>query len=104
MTSRDISVVELGSSLTRVVLDPDQIKGDTDSSETGFPVLVPVMSGAGTLISIGGVDISCQPTLFPDGALPGGESKVLIRTEAVKDEELRIVILSFVSLKESAKL
>lgn len=78
VTSREISVVELGSSLTRVVLDPDHMKGGTDSSETGFPVLVPVMSGAGTLMSIDGADISCQPTLFPDGELPGGESNVLI--------------------------
>lgn len=79
--------MELGSSLTRVVLDPDQINGGTDSRETGFPVLVPVKSDAGTLMSIG-VVISCQPSLFPDWELPGGESKVFIRTEAVKEDEL----------------
>lgn len=102
--------MDFGSSLTRVELDPDQMKGGTHSGVIDFRT--PLLAIADVTLTSFDRDKSCHPASFPERAeLPvlkepatRVESKVLTRTDAPTSDELWMVILSLISQSEVEKL
>lgn len=100
--------MELGSICSVVELVPDQINGETLSSEDDLAICAPRTSDV-TLMSCVS-EAQCHPVWFAelgDGgadSLPSAESIVLMRMDAIESEELQIVILKLISLKEEEKL
>ena len=98
--------MDIGSSLIRLELIPDQMNRETHSRESDFPTRVPRTSDV-TLTSFRR-EISYHPASFPEETevvLPiEVESDVSIRIDAASFEELQMVIINFISQKEAEKL
>lgn len=105
--------MDLGSICTVVELVPDQINGETLSSDDDSAICAPRTSDV-TLMSCVR-ETQCHPVWFPEelgdwGAavsLPSlvcTESIVLMRIDAIESDELQMVILKLISLKEVEKL
>lgn len=103
--------MDLGSICTVVELVPDQINGETLSSEDDFPICVPITSDVPLMSCVS--EAQCHPVWYEElgdwGAvsllsLVDAESIVLMRTDALESDELQIVILKLTSQKEVEKL
>ena len=99
----------MGSIRALVELDADQMNGETESRDGGFPNRAPRASDV-TLMSVTS-EMSCQPTWLPEDVGDWTDvvsltlkSRVFMCTDAATLDELYIVMLSLISQKDAEKL